>query len=340
MTTDDRNTGSMLELMAVMGSSLATVSEDLETSVRAVLGMIGNSMPIAHVVLLRTTPAGFSPSTSLGLTDAPSSLLSRGTSGGIVQEVRRTGSPVFSRDIDRDTRFGEKDLLVSGTPVRSVACLPIGKDGENLGAIYVASEAGSPPLGETEIKLLGGITGLLADFLVRAKRYDEMQKQAVIDPLTGLMNRRQMEVVLATEAERCTRYAFPLSLVMMDLDHFKQVNDTHGHGTGDAVLKAFAGLLIQGTRRVDHLFRYGGEEFLSVLPHIPKENAKIYAERIRRTTGETLHATAGLDVPQTVSLGIACMPADGDTIEAVLEAADRALYAAKQGGRDRVVLST
>jgi len=340
MMSDDRNTGSMLELMAVMGSSLATVSEDLETSVRAVLGMIGSSMPVAHVVLLRTTPAGLTPSIGLGLPDTPSSLLARAQSGGIVGEVRRTGSPVFSRDIDRDTRFGEDDLLVSGASVRSVACLPIVKQGESLGAVYVASDAGSPPLGETEIKLLGGITGLLADFLVRAKRYDEMQKQAVIDPLTGLMNRRQMEVVLATEAERCTRYAFPLSLVMMDLDHFKRINDTHGHATGDAVLKAFAQLLIHGTRRVDHLFRYGGEEFLAVLPHIPKENAKIYAERIRRTTAENLHAAAGLDSPRTVSLGIACMPADGDSIEAVLEAADRALYAAKQGGRDRVVLFT
>jgi diguanylate cyclase (GGDEF)-like protein len=340
MMTDDKSTGSMLELMAVMGSSLATLSEDLETSVRAVLGMIGSSMPTDHVVLLRTTPGGFTQSISLGLPDSPSSQVARGSSGGIVGEVRRTGEAVFARDIDRDTRFGERDLLVSGASVRSIACLPIARDGEILGAVYVASSTESPPLGETEIRLLGGISGLLADFLVRAKQYDEMQKKAVIDPLTGLMNRRQMEVVLATEAERCTRYAFPLSLVMMDLDRFKQVNDTHGHGTGDAVLEAFARLLIQGTRRVDHLFRYGGEEFLAVLPHIPKENAKIYAERIRRTTGETLHATAGLDSPQTVSLGIACMPVDGDSIEAVLEAADRALYAAKEAGRDRVVLST
>jgi diguanylate cyclase (GGDEF)-like protein len=338
--TDDKSTGSMLELMSVMGSSLSTISDDLEASVRSVLGMIKNSMPAAHVVLLKSTPGGFAPSTSLGLSEEGRAPIASNAKGGIVGEMMRTGMPVFTRDMDRDTRFSDKDLLVSGLRVRSVACLPISKDDELLGAVYMASTADSPPLGESDIKLLGGITGLLADFLVRAKQYSEMQKQATIDPLTGLMNRRQMDVILSTEAERCTRYSFPLSLVMIDLDHFKKINDTHGHGTGDAVLKAFAGLLIHGTRRVDHLIRYGGEEFLSVLPHIPKENAKIYAERIRRTTSESLHDMTGLDSPLTVSLGIACMPNDGKTIQEVLAAADKALYAAKEGGRNRVVLFT
>ena len=336
--TDDGSKGGMLELMSVMGGSLSTVANDLEASVRSVLGMIKNSMPADHVVLLLSTPVGFTPSTSLGLEAGGRTIVTSNTSAGVVGEVRQSGMAVFTRDLERDTRFCEADLLVTGAAIRSVACLPVSKDGEILGAVYVASTSQSPPLGESDVKLLGGITGLLADFLVRARHYAEIQKQAAIDPLTGLMNRRQMDVVLATEAERCTRYSFPLSLVMIDLDLFKRVNDTHGHGKGDEVLSSFARLLIQGTRRVDHLFRYGGEEFLSVLPHIPKENAKIYAERIRRTTSETLHGMVGIEAPITVSLGIGCMPEDGQTIEEVLEKADRALYAAKEAGRDRVVL--
>ncbi|MBW2262196.1 MAG: GGDEF domain-containing protein, partial [Deltaproteobacteria bacterium] len=186
----------------------------------------------------------------------------------------------------------------------------------------------------------GGIAGLLADVLLRSRRYTEMKRLATIDPLTGLLNRSQMDVLLKTEAERANRYKFSLALVMMDLDHFKRINDTHGHAKGDDVLRVFASILKNGTRRVDYLIRYGGEEFLALLPHIPKENAKIYAERIRRTTSESLYQDAGLPEPCTVSIGIACLPEDGQTPQGALESADKALYAAKDGGRDCVVLFT
>jgi diguanylate cyclase (GGDEF)-like protein len=246
---------------------------------------------------------------------------------------------VFARDLERDQRFSPADLLIPGIAVRSVACHPVEKDGEMLALLYLASKPDERALGEPDMQIVQGIRSLLADALLRARQYAEVQKMATVDALTGLLNRQQMGSILETEAERASRYRFSTSLVMIDLDHFKQINDTHGHARGDAVLRAFARILRQGTRRVDHMFRYGGEEFLSVLPHIPKENAKIYAERIRRTTAENLHLLAKLDEPLTISLGIAALPDDGQDIGQVLEKADAALYRAKEAGRDRVELA-
>jgi len=319
----------VLGLVGQLGPSLSCLTSDMEETVRSVLRMISEILPVDHAVLMRAE----GHSTSIGIDRAPTP-----TKQGIVGEALRTGRAVFSRDVGRDPRFIPGDLLVPGREVRSVLCHPLASGGEPLGILYLATRTDGAPLGEGDARLTAAISGLLSDILLRARHWAQMQRLVMIDPLTGLLNRSQMDVILETEAERSRRYGFPLCLVMMDLDHFKRVNDTRGHAVGDGVLRAFAELLRQGTRRVDHLFRYGGEEFLAVLPHIPKENAKIYGERIRRTTAERLHTDAGLRDPCTVSAGIATYPEDGDTVRAVLEAADSALYRAKNEGRDRVVL--
>jgi diguanylate cyclase (GGDEF)-like protein len=329
----------VLGLVGRMGDSLAHLTNDIEASITSLLNMIVESLPVSHVVLLRPAADSLRPAVVLGIKAGEVGTMSLRTTSGIVGEAVRTGQSVFVRDMERDTRFTPADMLVAGTQARSVLCHPIDSGEELLGVLYVASRLDGRPLGEQDVQIVSGIRGLVRDALVRSRQYAEVQRLATIDPLTGLMNRNQMGVVLDTEAERSSRYGFPSSLVMIDLDLFKAVNDTHGHTRGDMVLKAFARILRQGTRRVDYMFRYGGEEFLSFLPHIPKENAKIYAERIRRTTAETLHVLAGIEEPVTASMGIASFPTDGTDIRIVLEAADRALYRAKDEGRNRVVLA-
>jgi len=337
---DEYRATDILGLLSQMGDSLSNLATGEEATIRSVLGMVTSAMPTAHVMLLEERDGSYRAVSSIGLGEKGGAAFSLDGARGFLARALESGQAVFARDIERDARYSKSELLVAGVAVRSVACVPVSKDGEVLGALYVTTTPECQPLGESDVRLLGGIAGLLADVLLRSRQYTEMQRLATIDALTGLLNRSQMDVVLETEAERATRYKFSLALVMMDLDHFKRINDTHGHAKGDDVLRAFGSILKSGTRRVDYLIRYGGEEFLALLPHIPKENAKIYAERIRRTTSETLHLAAGLPEPCTVSIGISALPMDGQTPHGALEAADSALYSAKEGGRNRVVLFT
>lgn len=166
----------------------------------------------------------------------------------------------------------------------------------------------------------------------------QLQQLAERDPLTGCYNRRFLQKgLLNAELERTRRYGTPLSVVLCDLDHFKRINDTYGHAAGDQVLADFAGLLLSLTRdTVDSVVRYGGEEFLLVLPQTDLAGAQTLAERIRAAFADAPGAT----VKATASFGIASVPAQAPVLpassEALIGAADAQLYAAKRGGRNRV----
>jgi diguanylate cyclase (GGDEF)-like protein/putative nucleotidyltransferase with HDIG domain len=155
------------------------------------------------------------------------------------------------------------------------------------------------------------------------------------DPLTGLLNRRGFEDRMEVELERARRSGSPVSVVVGDLDHFKSVNDRHGHGAGDRLLQEFAELALFVKRRIDDMGRIGGEEFALILPDTDEHGAYLLAERLRRAVREQLATDCG---GMTISFGVAGSPRHGDDAEALLHCADQALYLAKQLGRDRSVL--
>ncbi len=167
------------------------------------------------------------------------------------------------------------------------------------------------------------------------KREAEVEALTRNDALTGVLNRRGLDAALAVEATRQTRLELPLSLVIFDLDHFKQINDGHGHAVGDVVLRAIGQLLRQMARQTDHVARFGGEEFVVLLPMTTIDDALLFAERLRQAVQE-------LDLPDslcvTISLGVTQWQA-GDSAESAFVRADGALYQAKQGGRNRVALA-
>jgi diguanylate cyclase (GGDEF)-like protein len=166
----------------------------------------------------------------------------------------------------------------------------------------------------------------------------QLKLLATRDELTGLINRREFDRVLAEETERARRFKRPLALVMCDLDYFKNVNDTHGHPAGDAVLKAAAAVLLAGVRTIDRVARVGGEEFAVLLMETDRPEALIAAERMVATMrAKTISLPDGMTVSVTLSAGVAVFPLHGGDAAALVKAADQALYVAKRGGRDRVV---
>ncbi|MFA6285986.1 MAG: GGDEF domain-containing response regulator [Opitutaceae bacterium] len=166
----------------------------------------------------------------------------------------------------------------------------------------------------------------------------QLKLLATRDELTGLINRREFDRVLAEETERARRFKRPLALVMCDLDYFKTVNDTHGHPAGDVVLKAAAGVLLAGVRTIDRVARVGGEEFAILLMETDRAEALIAAERMVATMRKQRIALPdGKEIAVTLSAGVAVFPLQGSDSAALVHAADQALYVAKRSGRDRAV---
>src|SRR5438874_4414757 len=190
-----------------------------------------------------------------------------------------------------------------------------------------------PVGGVGEVGYLTRVFNTLVGRLRERESQAELERLSVTDALTGLYNRRHLMGTLATEVQRSRRLRRPFSVLLADVDHFKQYNDTQGHPAGDAALVKVADILRKQTRAVDGVARYGGEEFLVVLLETTVATAVLVAERIRaRVAAEAFEGGR-----MTMSIGVAECPAHGDTPESLIASADAALYKAKDGGRDRVV---
>jgi two-component system cell cycle response regulator len=166
----------------------------------------------------------------------------------------------------------------------------------------------------------------------------KVEYMAITDALTGLYNRRRFHDVLTKEFERAKRYATAVSLIMLDIDHFKKVNDYYGHQAGDTVLKEVSTVITKSIREIDTASRFGGEEFMVILPNTEKENAKVGAERMREKISQ--HAFPEVEGPITVSIGVAGLPDAAIANEdRLIRCADYALYRAKQNGRNCIEIA-
>ena len=169
----------------------------------------------------------------------------------------------------------------------------------------------------------------------------KLKKLSITDGLTGLFNHRHVQQLLREEWERTKRGGEPLAVAMLDLDKFKQVNDTYGHPTGDVILYETAQILQDTAREIDMVGRYGGEEFIAILPNTGEEAATQFAERIRQRVESHIFRDEDTEVRMTMSSGVAAFPDEPvDGPEELLKRADEALYAAKEGGRNRVVAAS
>ncbi|MEO5961217.1 MAG: GGDEF domain-containing response regulator [Opitutaceae bacterium] len=185
-----------------------------------------------------------------------------------------------------------------------------------------------------------------AQMLERSLRYalklgetlEALRSLATRDRLTGLLNRREFDRILGEERDRAMRFGHSVALVMVDIDCFKTVNDTHGHPAGDAVMREIARRLAAQVRTVDRVLRFGGDEFAIILMETDRDGALEVARRIcAAISSEPVRATAALTLDLTVSVGVAALPADARTDATLVSAADKALYAAKAQGRNRTM---
>ena len=221
---------------------------------------------------------------------------------------------------------------ISGTV--ATACLPLSAHGELLGWLYL-SGAGHGPL--PGIGQATQAVEQLSLALANMRLKDDLLRQSIRDPLTGLFNRRYLEESLGREIARCQRRKLPLAVLMLDLDHFKTFNDQHGHPGGDALLSAFGRLLQSSCRPEDIACRFGGEEFVLVLPEADPDIGMDRARSILTATAQMVVAHIGRPLGRvTASIGVATMPDDGNNASTLLELADKALYAAKRAGRNQV----
>ncbi len=221
--------------------------------------------------------------------------------------------------------------------LESLLIAPLEAQGETFGALVMGArrEGLFTPY---EVRLFELVARQSAVSILNARMYERMERMATTDGLTGLANHRFFQQRLAEELRRATRHPQKVSVILCDLDHFKKVNDTHGHPAGDEVLKRLARLLADSVREVDLAARYGGEEFVLILPGTDTTGALKLARRIGASLRKIrVPVGGGVKLKATLSLGVATYPDDAGTKAALLDLADKALYRAKESGRDRTV---
>ncbi len=237
--------------------------------------------------------------------------------------------------LDTHSKYNKTFLRKLG--IRSGLIVPLVMRNRVLGVLFLQDCVQPRDWSIDDVSMIGSLADNLSVAIENAELHQERERQAVTDGLTGVANRRSFNENFTREFERARRYGETLSLVMIDLDFLKKINDTYGHQAGDEAIKMIGKMLRQSSRSIDTAARYGGEEFCLLLPNTEIDMAEQLADRLRRLINEEQIEGPGRI---SASLGVASYPLHADNEEALFQRADEALYAAKQGGRNQVKVAT
>src|SRR2546425_1217419 len=253
---------------------------------------------------------------------------------GITGSVQRTGKPEIVSDVRRDPRY----IGITERVVAEIA-VPLISEGRVIGVFNLESTRRGA-FGKRDLHILTALAGYATIAIENARLFEKTKRLAITDGLTELFNHRYLHEALERTLERCRRDEQPLAVIMLEIDSFKRYNDTYGHQRGDDVLRIVADVLRKGSRASDIVARYGGDEFMIVLPNSSKDTASEIAERLRRAVeaypfllGESIVTSV------TLSVGVAASPDDGDSVDALVDAVDRAQYTAKRSGGNKVYVA-
>ncbi len=255
---------------------------------------------------------------------------------GLVANVVRYGAPLPGRDVrqmDRPVVFDEETQLKG---LASLKIVPL-RAGERILGTLVAGTRRKNAFDEETVRTLEVLAMQGAQSILRASLFEQMERMATTDGLTGLYNHRTFQARCDEALLLARRYGKKMSLMLTDIDHFKSVNDTYGHPIGDVVLKGVAKILRQTAREADVVCRYGGEEFCVIMPETDMAGAKHIAERIRKEVQAAVFQTELGPLKVTMSLGVATFPDSGDDKQVLIDKSDQCLYYAKQHGRNQSV---
>jgi diguanylate cyclase (GGDEF)-like protein len=255
---------------------------------------------------------------------------------GIAGWVAERGEPTIVNDTSKDPRFARRFDSKTQFNTRSVLCAPLISRGRTIGVVQVINRIGGK-FTKSDLELLLTLVEPCAIAIENAILFQRTEQLTITDDLTRLFNSRYLNLYIGREIKRCKRHGIPLSVIFLDLDGFKGVNDAHGHLAGSRTLTEVGAILVEAVRESDILARYGGDEFVVVLPETPPSGALVIAERIRRAIEcHVFLREVGLEARISASFGIASYPDHALTPEGLIQKADQAMYRVKDRDKNGI----
>jgi len=327
------------ELSALHQATTALLSTlDLQTLLGQILDNATSAIPSAEkgmIHLIARDTGQLEMRATIGYTDARIQKFTFPGSKGYVARAVQGRKPLLLQDAQTDPSIRFNGSIPEVRAIQSVIVAPLIQKDEVLGALSLESSH-RRAFNEDDLRLLVTFAATATTAIHNAQLHAEVQKLAITDGLTGLYNRRGFDELGKREIERLRRFGHPLAAMMIDIDIFKNINDSYGHHTGDQVIQHVAKRLAGSLREVDILGRFGGDEFNVLLPETDLFTASSVAERLRVSVQDTPILIETVPIKVTISIGVAKAAADIPNLDTLLGRADKALYIAKQGGRNRV----
>jgi diguanylate cyclase (GGDEF)-like protein len=328
------------ERLQILTDIVKTANSILEPDklIDVIMGKIQVLIPSEawSILLVDETRSYLSFALALGDKSSPLAKLKVKMGEGIAGWVAQSGESLIVNDVSKDPRFASKFDHQTQFQTRSILCAPLVSRGRSIGVVEVLNKRGGD-FSQADLELLMTLVEPCAIAIENAQLFQRAEQLTVTDDLTRLFNSRYLTLYLERELTRCRRHGIPLSLVFLDLDGFKAVNDLYGHLAGSATLTEVGRILSDTVRESDTLARYGGDEFVVVLPETPSSGALVIAERIRKAIeAHDFLADQGLSVHISASFGIACFPDHAQTPEGLVQKADQAMYRVKEANKNGV----
>ncbi len=255
---------------------------------------------------------------------------------GIAGWVAKHGEPLLVPDVYTDPRFAKRIDEMTKWKTRSIICIPLSSKHRVLGVIQLIN-VDMKHFGEQDILALQALADYAAIAIDNARAVERIQELTITDDCTGLYNARHLYKTLEAEVYRSARFGYEFSVLFLDLDHFKKVNDTYGHLVGSKLLAEIGYNIKSHLRLIDYAFRYGGDEFVVLLPQTGKESALVVARRIRDVFRSSLFCREeGLNLNVRASMGVATYPEDAKSAHEIIRQADEMMYMVKNSTRDNI----
>jgi diguanylate cyclase (GGDEF)-like protein len=337
--TDEKQVERLLTCIEISKTLVCTF--DMESLILTVVERINALIPASNWSLLLLDPdtRELHFSTVVGLEHAQIKDLRLKLGEGIAGTVAQTGKPIFIKDARKDKRFCKRVDTATGFETRSIICLPLTIRNEVIGVIEVINVENHNFFRQKYIPLLSILADYVAIAVDNVRNFKKLQISSFIDDVTGFYNTRYLTWNLEKLVAQVLQEGSELSVVFLDMDNFKQVVDAYGHLAGSKVLREVAHVIGPLLSSEDSLIRYGGDEFIILLPHRTKDEAYEFVCRLRQAINQSCFlCEEGINLPLTASYGIANFPHDASDKQTLLRLADQAMYQSKGRGKDTIMV--